>query len=92
MRQQHLFDHQDKCRHPAFRTPHGDSRLWDVRFWDMYNGWVTIYRDCTTEVALFHWKNHTNNGTMNTKYSDGDYWAIYASDARTVTAPESSGK
>jgi hypothetical protein len=63
-----------------------------VRLWDMFDGWIDIGQPCTEAVAKEVWNRHTNNGTKNTQYSDGDYYAIFDADTTMVVTPEYLGR
>ena len=66
--------------------------LFVVRLWDMFDGWMDITGAVSKEEATRVWNERTNNGTQNTKYSDGDYYAIYPADTRMLFTPEVMGR
>ncbi len=63
-----------------------------VRLWDMFDGWIDVHGPCTHAEALDYWNKKTDNGTHNTQYADGDYWAVYEVGTRMVFTPEAMGR
>lgn len=63
-----------------------------VRMWDMFDGWADITGPLTQAEADVVWNEKTNNGTRNTKYADGDYYAIYPADTKMIFTPKRMGR
>lgn len=59
-----------------------------LRLWDRFDGWMDISGEITKEEADKRW----NKETKNTKYADGDYYAIYPADTRMIVNPEFRGR
>jgi hypothetical protein len=68
------------------------DELFIVRLYDMFDGWIDITKPVTKEEADRVWNEHTENGTENTKYADGDYYAIFPADTRMLFTPETLGR
>lgn len=63
-----------------------------VRLWDMMDGWIDISKPIKQEDALKIWNERTHNGTRNTRYADGDYYAIFDADTKMIYTPEFLGR
>lgn len=63
-----------------------------VRLYDMMDGWIDITGPITEVEATRIWNEKTHKGTKNTKYEDGDYYAIYPADTKMVVTPEYLGR
>lgn len=63
-----------------------------VRLFDMFDGWIDIQDNLTKDEADQLLAEKTNNGTKNTKYEDGDYYAIFPSDTKMLVTPERLGR
>lgn len=63
-----------------------------VRLWDMFDGWIDVYGPCSPSEAEEYWNRKTRNGTVNTKYEDGDYYAIFDANTRMLFTPEYLGR
>jgi hypothetical protein len=63
-----------------------------VRLFDMFDGWMDITSAVTEEEANRVWNDKTENGTRKTKYSDGDYYAIFPVDTKMLITPERLGR
>ncbi len=68
------------------------DELFIVRLWDMFDGWMDITKPLTKEEADNVWNEYTNNGTKMTKFSDGDYYAIFPANTRMIFTPEHMGR
>ena len=63
-----------------------------VRLWDMFDGWMDISEPIGWGEALAMWNDHTDDGSKNTSYGDGDYYDIYPADTKMLMTPESMGR
>lgn len=63
-----------------------------VRLWDMFDGWIDITGPLSESEAQKVWNKKTGNGTHNTKYADGDYYAIFDADTKMIMTPEFLGR
>jgi len=63
-----------------------------LRLFDMFDGWIDISSNLTKEEADAMWSERTKNGTQNTKFSDGDYYAIFPANTRMLMTPEFLGR
>jgi len=63
-----------------------------VRLFDMFDGWIDISSAVSKEEAEEIWAKETKNGTKNTKYEDGDYYAIFPANTRMRYTPETLGR
>ena len=63
-----------------------------VRLFDMFDGWIDISGALSKEEAEEIWAKKTKNGTKNTKYEDGDYYAIFPANTRMRYTPETLGR
>ena len=63
-----------------------------VRLWDMFDGWIDISGSLSKKDAEKLWSEKTHNGTRNTKYADGDYYAIYPAHTKMIYTPEFLGR
>lgn len=68
------------------------EKLFIVRLYDMFDGWIDISEPVEKKEAERIWNKETDNGTKNTKYSDGDYYSIFPADTKMVFTPESMGR
>lgn len=68
------------------------NTLFVVRLYDMFDGWMDITGPVSKERAQEVLSERTNGGTKNTKYADGDYYAIYPANTRMLMTPESLGR
>lgn len=68
------------------------AKLYVVRLFDMFDGWIDISKPLPKDEAEEEYNKLTANGTQNTKYSDGDYYAIFPSNTRMVFTPEFLGR
>lgn len=68
------------------------QKLYIVRLWDRFDGWVDVSDPLPHDKAKELWKEQTKNGTKNTKYEDGDYYAIFPSDTKMIWTPERMGR
>lgn len=68
------------------------KELYIVRLWDMFDGWLDITDPISKQEADKIWNKKTANGTKNTKYGDGDYYAIYPADTKMLVTPEFLGR
>lgn len=66
--------------------------MYVVRLWDMFDGWLDLTGPITKEEAEKLWNEKTNNGTRNTCYGDGDYYAIFPANTRMLVTPEYLGR
>ena len=74
---------------------HSPSGRYIVRLYDMFDGWLSAWPDnngVTWGEAVAYWAKHTNNGTRNTRYDDGDYWDIFPAGTRMLVTPEFLGR
>ena len=63
-----------------------------VRLYDMMDGWIDVSGPVTPKEAERIYNEKTKNGTRNTKYADGDYYAIFDADTRMMMTPEFLGR
>lgn len=63
-----------------------------VRLWDMFDGWCDITGPLSKEEADQVWNKNTDNGSHNTKYSDGNYFRIFPADTRMIYTPDFLGR
>jgi hypothetical protein len=63
-----------------------------VRLYDMFDGWIDITGPLSKEEAHARWMKETWDGTRKTKYSDGDYYAVFPADTRMIYTPEFLGR
>lgn len=68
------------------------KELYIVRCWDMFDGWFDITGEVSYDEAKLEWDKLTKNGTVKTKYSDGDYYRIFPADTRMIVTPEFLGR
>lgn len=68
------------------------EKLFIVRLFDMFDGWIDISKPVTKGEADKIWNESTENGTKNTKYADGDYYAIFPADTKMLVIPEYLGR
>jgi hypothetical protein len=68
------------------------EQLYIVRLWDMFDGWMDVSEPMSKAEAEKLWNEKTDNGKKNTKYADGDYYAIYPADTRMRVTPEALGR
>lgn len=68
------------------------DKLYIVRLYDMFDGWIDVSSALTKEEAEKVLAKCTDNGTRNTKYSDGDYYSIFPADTRMIFTPEFLGR
>lgn len=68
------------------------SKLFVVRLYDMFDGWIDITGPLSKEEADKEWNKQTRNGSRNTKYADGDYYAVFPADTRMIHTPEFRGR
>lgn len=69
-----------------------DEKLFIVRLYDMFDGWIDITGPVTRERADAAWNESTQGGTCNACYADGDYYAVFPADTRMLVTPESMGR
>ncbi len=69
-----------------------EELLYIVRLWDMFDGWIDISKPISKAEADKLWNEKTCHGTINTKYVDGDYYAIFPADTKMVYTPEFLGR
>ena len=67
-------------------------KLYVVRLYDMFDGWIDITGPLSKEEADKKWNQETRNGSKNTKYSDGDYYAVFPAHTRMIHTPEFRGR
>lgn len=85
------FDKGNRSKNAKRPTPL--SELFVVRLFDMFDGWIDITKKpVTKEEADKIWNEETKNGTQNTKYADGDYYAIFPADTKMLVTPEYLGR
>lgn len=65
--------------------------MYVVRLYDMFDGWMDITGPLTQAQANDEWNKRTANGTIKTKYADGDYYAIFPADTRMVFSVDGLG-
>lgn len=58
----------------------------------MLDGWIDVTGPLSKAKADKRWNELTHNGTKNTKYEDGDYYAIYPADTKMLMTPEFLGR
>lgn len=58
----------------------------------MFDGWIDITGPISKEEADKVWNEYTCNGTKNTKYRDGDYYAIFPSNTKMLYTPDFLGR
>lgn len=63
-----------------------------LRFWDMFDGWMNVSEPMSKEDADALWNEKTDNGTRNTKYSDGDYYRVFPADTKMIFTPDTLGR
>lgn len=68
------------------------EKLFILRLYDMLDGWIDIGGPVTKREAQRAWNKITLNGTKNTKYADGDYYAIFPADTQMLHTPEFRGR
>ena len=69
-----------------------EEQLYIVRLWDMFDGWIDLTDGIPKEQAEAIWNEKTGNGTRNTKYNDGDYYAIFEANTKMLITPETLGR
>jgi hypothetical protein len=69
-----------------------EEKLYVVRLWDMFDGWIDITSSISKEEADKLWNEKTSNGTRMTKYADGDYYKIFPANTKMVYTPEFLGR
>lgn len=61
------------------------ATLYVVRLYDGFdNQWIDISEPVNKEEADKIWKEKTNEGKQNTKYSDIDYYSIFPADTKML--------
>lgn len=56
-----------------------------VRQYDWFDHlWFDIKSDILKKEAIKIWDEYTKNGTRNTRYEDGDYYAIFPANTRMI--------
>lgn len=68
------------------------NKKYIVRLWDMFDGWIDISGPVSKKEAQAIWNKETKNGKCNTKYSDGDYYAIFPANTKMIYTPEFLGR
>lgn len=63
-----------------------------LRLFDMFDGWLDVYGPAPFEECLEKYNKKTANGTKNTGYGNGDYWAIYPAGTQMLYTPELLGR
>jgi hypothetical protein len=58
----------------------------------MFDGWMDVSKPMSKEEADLLWQEKTENGTKNTKYADGDYYAVFPADTKMLYTPEFLGR
>jgi hypothetical protein len=100
-----LFDEPDaedapkpapKAKAPAKPTDApeqtGLSKLFIVRLFDMFDGWIDITGPMSKDEADAVWRDKTGGGTHHTQFSDGDYYRVFPADTRMLVTPEYLGR
>lgn len=64
---------------PSKRYP--GKTTFTVRVYDMFEGWIDVRPNVSENEAMDCWLERTNYGRICTKYSDGNYYDIFPSDA-----------
>ena len=59
-------------------------KLFIVRLFDMFDGWMDISSPVTAKEAKRIWNESTKNGTKNTSFQDGDYYSIFPANTRMI--------
>lgn len=68
------------------------EELFILRLWDMFDGWIDVSKPVSKDEADKLFNEETNNGTRNTKYSDGDYYRVFPADTRMIVTPDFLGR
>lgn len=62
-----------------------DDKKYVVRQYDWFDHhWLNVDNASEKEKVIAVWDKYTKNGTQNTKYEDGDYYAIFPEDTRMI--------
>lgn len=69
-----------------------EEPMFVVRLWDMMDGWIDVSGPLTGAGARELWLGKTCGGTRNTRYEDGDYYAVYPSKTVMLMVPEYFGR
>ena len=64
------------------------EKLFIVRCYTGWEGWIDIGGPVSKDEAQKVWDKHTKNGTVATKYSDGDYFSIFPAKTRMLYTPD----
>ena len=69
------------------------EQLFVVRLYDMLDGWIDLpVAPMPRADADALWNKETGGGTRNTRYADGDYYAIFPADTQMLHTPEFRGR
>ena len=68
------------------------ERLYVLRLFDMFDGWMDIGSPVTKAEADAAWNKKTKDGTRKTKYADGDYYKVFPAGTCMVVTPEFQGR
>jgi len=68
------------------------EKLYVVRLFDMFDGWIDISKPLPEAEAKTIWNERTKNGTVKTQYADGDYYKIFPADTKMLITPETTGR
>lgn len=74
------------------RISETEDKLWVVRLWDMFDGWIDISGPMSRSEAERIWNEHTDQGKRHLCYEDGDYYAIFPANTRMLVTPEFLGR
>lgn len=66
-----------------------EEKLFQLRMYDKYDGyWINITEAVTLEAAQEAFNAKTHNGTRNTRYEDGHYYAVFPAATRMLHTPQ----
>jgi hypothetical protein len=62
-----------------------EEKKFVIRQYDKYDReWIDLHKFTSKEEAETKWNELTRNGTRNTRYEDGIYYAIFPADTRML--------
>ena len=68
------------------------EKLYILRLYDMFDGWIDLGGPVTKADAKAAWNEKTKGGTKNTTYADGDYYQVFPADTKMLHTPEFRGR
>jgi len=58
----------------------------------MFDGWIDVSKALSKAKAEKLWNEKTQNGRVQSRYADGDYYRIFPADTRMRVTPEYLGR